>query len=969
MITTRVNARLIDGAGKPIVGATIVASLTRVELDHGVVVPRKVSFVTDGAGMASMNLWPNSRGTGESRYRIEAFSKSDSRPLMNVFANVPESGETLDLHTLVSTDAPPSLSQAEVILNQANQAIQTAKAASVEATNEADRAEQAASEALAAVEGVQDLIDALGESAGHVHANLSVLAGFDTDPQGTLTWQGQLVNKQAESIELSDVAPSNLGATASAGSGDKAAREDHVHPLPTATQVGAEVAGAVAWHVGQANPHPQYAQALEAHAAERNPHGATAADVGADPAGTAAGLVTAHGAESNPHPQYARSADVADALSGKAGVDHGHEVGHVAGLAEGLLAISNSVLEMENAIGTKQNVLVSGTNIKTINGQPILGSGDVQITPWDGQSLLSNAAPQPLGTATPGSATTVSRSDHVHAVPSPAQVGAEPAGAVSAHVAAANPHSQYVLGENLAPLLSGKANVVHGHAISDVTGMQAALDGKAASAHTHTIANVSGLQAELDAKQNALVSGTNIKTINGQPVLGSGNIEIVASGGEGAALSNSAPLALGVASAGTAATASRSDHVHPLPGAAQVGADPAGTASASMAAHTGASDPHTQYVQKVAGKQLSTEDFTSAEKTKLAGVAAGAQVNVATNLGISGSGNTRSITSSTGSSVSVPTATSSNAGFMSTGDKAKLDAIAAGATANSTDAHLLNRNNHTGSQAISTVTGLQAALDEKAASTHSHTPAETGADPAGTASASMAAHTGAADPHPQYSLKASLAQVASSGNYLDLSNRPTLGTAAAAAVGDFATAAQGAKADAAHGWGNHATAGYQSALVSGTNIKTINGQSVLGPGNIAIDGGSSLPAGGSLMSMLIFGPDGAAWSSTITPTLLGQPEHNLGNLGAAITLDPSLGNRQTGLVNANVTITMPPPVDGGVIFVRLRLINSGGTRAITISGASRIGPVPDLTDADGGVNFLFFEGNPSGWYFSGEKAE
>jgi hypothetical protein len=43
--------------------------------------------------------------------------------------------------------------------------------------------------------------------------------------------------------------------------------------------------------------------------------------------------------------------------------------------------------------------------------------------------------------------------------------------------------------------------------------------------------------------------------------------------------------------------------------------------------------------------------------------------------------------------------------------------------------------------------------------------------------------------------------------------------------------------DTAFGWGNHATAGYQAALVSGTNIKTINGTSLLGSGNIALFAG------------------------------------------------------------------------------------------------------------------------------------
>ncbi len=54
------------------------------------------------------------------------------------------------------------------------------------------------------------------------------------------------------------------------------------------------------------------------------------------------------------------------------------------------------------------------------------------------------------------------------------------------------------------------------------------------------------------------------------------------------------------------------------------------------------------------------------------------------------------------------------AGFMTGADKTKLDGVATGATANSTDAQLRDRTTHTGTQAISTVTGLQAALDGKA---------------------------------------------------------------------------------------------------------------------------------------------------------------------------------------------------------------------------------------------------------------
>jgi hypothetical protein len=57
------------------------------------------------------------------------------------------------------------------------------------------------------------------------------------------------------------------------------------------------------------------------------------------------------------------------------------------------------------------------------------------------------------------------------------------------------------------------------------------LGGKANTSHVHAISDITNLQTSLDAKQAALVSGTNIKTINGESVLGSGNIVISGSGG------------------------------------------------------------------------------------------------------------------------------------------------------------------------------------------------------------------------------------------------------------------------------------------------------------------------------------------------------------------------------------------------------------------------------------------------------
>lgn len=59
--------------------------------------------------------------------------------------------------------------------------------------------------------------------------------------------------------------------------------------------------------------------------------------------------------------------------------------------------------------------------------------------------------------------------------------------------------------------------------------------------------------------------------------------------------------------------------------------------------------------------------------------------------------------------IGITAATTTVAGSMSANDKTKLDGIASGATANSSDAFLLSRTNHTGTQSGATVTGFYTA--------------------------------------------------------------------------------------------------------------------------------------------------------------------------------------------------------------------------------------------------------------------
>jgi lysophospholipase L1-like esterase len=111
------------------------------------------------------------------------------------------------------------------------------------------------------------------------------------------------------------------------------------------------------------------------------------------------------------------------------------------------------------------------------------------------------------------------------------------------------------------------------------------------------------------------------------------------------------------------------------------------------------------------GKGLSTNDYTTAEKSKLAGVATGATAYTdVMAVNANASAIAAKVDKITGKQLSTEDYT--------TTEKTKLAGVATGATANSSDATLLNRANHTGSQAIGTVSGLQPAIDAKQENTN-----------------------------------------------------------------------------------------------------------------------------------------------------------------------------------------------------------------------------------------------------------
>lgn len=136
-------------------------------------------------------------------------------------------------------------------------------------------------------------------------------------------------------------------------------------------------------------------------------------------------------------------------------------------------------------------------------------------------------------------------------------------------------------------------------------------------------------------------------------------------------------------------------------------------------------------VDKVEGKGLSTEDYTTAEKTKLAGIAEGANayslptasasvlggVKIGANIAVSNDGTI---------SGDYSAATTSAAGLMSAADKTKLEGIEAGATATTVDSALSSTSeNPVQNKVINTaLAGKVDTVSGKGLSTNDYTDAE-----------------------------------------------------------------------------------------------------------------------------------------------------------------------------------------------------------------------------------------------------
>jgi TonB-dependent receptor len=208
------------------------------------------------------------------------------------------------------------------------------------------------------------------------------------------------------------------------------------------------------------------------------------------------------------------------------------------------------------------------------------------------------------------------------------------------------------------------------------------------------------------------------------------------------------------------------------------------------------------------------------------------------------------------------TSTTTEAGFISAADHLKLSGIQAAATANSSDATLLNRANHTGTQASSTITNFNTDVDARV-------------------TLQMSAHTGAADPHPGYLTtaegNAAYALIAHSHAIADVTGlQPALD-------GKLGTGSEAATVNTING-----------RISAGTNVTISGSGTAASPYVINASGGG----GGS--SGDVVGPAGSLDGPAVDPgrtfninekTYAGYAQANYAFDAGSVTIDGELGLR------------------------------------------------------------------------------
>lgn len=167
-------------------------------------------------------------------------------------------------------------------------------------------------------------------------------------------------------------------------------------------------------------------------------------------------------------------------------------------------------------LSKKQDKLVSGTNIKTIAGQTILGSGNITLSAGSLNAYTKSETDALLNTK-------VTKTTKINDKPLSGNITL-----TASDVSALPSDTKYAVSPSVGGAATS-ANKVNSTLTIQTNGTTAGtFNGSANLTVNVTPANIgAATTASVNAKQDTLVSGTNIKTINSTTLLGSGNINLL----------------------------------------------------------------------------------------------------------------------------------------------------------------------------------------------------------------------------------------------------------------------------------------------------------------------------------------------------------------------------------------------------------------------------------------------------------
>lgn len=134
LVTTLVTGYLYGPTGAPLANTAVTIRLTEQDNEPtGIVItPTDINVTTSALGLLSVALWPNTRGTSHSQYRLQAriFTQTGYKTVVDRVLTVPDTG-TADLSAILDAAAPDNQSTTQAIIAaQAASASQVAASAS-----------------------------------------------------------------------------------------------------------------------------------------------------------------------------------------------------------------------------------------------------------------------------------------------------------------------------------------------------------------------------------------------------------------------------------------------------------------------------------------------------------------------------------------------------------------------------------------------------------------------------------------------------------------------------------------------------------------------------------------------------------------------------------------------------------------------------------------------------------------------